>query len=555
MPHHYCSKSLRLTTILRSAAVCEAPAADANKTSFVIVAKEPTACVVGPLAAHVQFEAAAAGASHTAALRFGCGFAALRTASPTFSAEHRSFRKRKLGYLGLLVLALITIQHCYPAAGVDMFPSPIYTATQAIAAVAYGDFDPLHPGNELACLMADHSVVELSLSPTGWVTTTIFIDHGNVPVWPDPTSRVSLKIGQVLSENPGRQLVLNRFQQIFAIYYAPGAGWTNQILADLSGLVGTSWDADVGACDPGQSGDQVFSLFEPVFDFSMGTVYGQRSGTWDSNFVYFAEVGMGTAIGDSNPTHPGNEIVVATEMGPTYEIQPPAAGGPGPWPIRTLWDDFENAGWVVKIGDVDPDTPGNEVVYGTRYSDSILMSHYNGTNQHELNILFTGVNTNAGINNMFDIAIGRLFPTLPGKQILGVDESGSLYLVQKTVNQWHGSILWRDKAPLYAVVAADLLPSPGDELVVAGASGVVTLLSNPAPVLDLTASAEGQVLSWTALAGVTYAVETTTNLFSNTSWENLANLVYQGSFSGRLSYTNTQPNQAAGRFFRIQSSW
>jgi hypothetical protein len=36
-----------------------------------------------------------------------------------------------------------------------IYPLPIFSATQAVAAVTFGDFDPVHPGNELACLMAD----------------------------------------------------------------------------------------------------------------------------------------------------------------------------------------------------------------------------------------------------------------------------------------------------------------------------------------------------------------------------------------------------------------
>ncbi len=38
--------------------------------------------------------------------------------------------------------------------------------------------------------------------------------------------------------------------------------------------------------------------------------------------VYQEEVGMDSAIGDSNPAVPGNEFVVGTEAGPVYEIMP-----------------------------------------------------------------------------------------------------------------------------------------------------------------------------------------------------------------------------------------
>src|SRR4030095_9371222 len=228
-----------------------------------------------------------------------------------------------------------------------------------------GDFDPNHSGKELACLMADGSVIELTISPSGWTESPIFTYRDGVFRWEDPRTRVSLNVGDVLSENPGHEIVLSLQRRIVVIYFEPSSGWTNRVVADFSQAFGTSWGAEVGDCDHSHPGDEVFSIFEGVFDFSSGTVYGEVNGTWQPNDVYYAEVGMDAAIGDSNPDFGRDEIVVVTEMGPAYEIMPPATGGPGPWPKRTIWDDFDNAGWVVKIADVDPESDGIEIVYGT----------------------------------------------------------------------------------------------------------------------------------------------------------------------------------------------
>ena len=296
----------------------------------------------------------------------------------------------------------------------------------------------------------------------------------------------------------------------------------------------------------------MFSIRETVFDFSQGSVHEQQNGAWSENPVYYGEVGMDAAIGDTNPDLPGNEIIVVTEMGPTYEIAPPPAGGPGPWPMRTLWDDYENAGWVVKIGQVDPAIPVNQLVYGTRYSDRIMMSHYNGTNQENVAILFTGVLSNSN-NNMYDVDFGQVFPGSPAKQIFGVDQSGSLYMVQQQSDQWSGSIVWRDTNALYAVLVTNVLPAQGAQVVVGGAAGTVTLLSNPSPALDLAVSPQGQpILSWIGLAGVSYAVETKTNLLPSAPWMQVTNLTFQGGFAGALSYTNVQ-TAATATFLPRQS--
>ena len=460
------------------------------------------------------------------------------------------------GNKAVLWLAAFSLLLTNGSADAKMFPARIFSGTQAIAAIAHGEFDPIHPGNELACLLADGSVVELALGDSGWMARTIFVYTGNPPIpWEDPRSRVTLNIGDVLPERAGKEVVLSFYRHIVAVYPTPSNGWTNQIVADFTEIFGTSWGAEVGDCDPAHAGDEVFSIHEGVFDFSFGTVYGETNGTWQQNLVYSAEVGMDAAIGNSNPDLAGDEIIVVTEMGPAYEISPPAGGGSGHWPIRTIWNDFDNAGWVARIGDVDPESAGNEIVYGTRYSDRIMMSRHNGTNRHNVEILLTGVNTNM-VNSMFDVAIGQVSPETPGAEILGVDASGSVYVVQRADDQWQGSVLWQDTNALYTVVAADLIPAPGEEVVVAGASGAVTMLLNPSPTLNVTWTAERQaVLSWNAVAGLSYTVETTTNLASASSWNQVTHLVYQGGFHGALSYTNAQAAAAMNRWFRVQTSW
>jgi hypothetical protein len=440
-------------------------------------------------------------------------------------------------------------------AGTEIYSARIFSTTQAVAAVTSGDFDPLHEGDELACALANGDVIELTLAPSGWTANSIYVYSGpEPPPWEDPRSRVTLNVGDVLPENAGKEIVLSYFRHVVAVYYSPSSGWTHRIVADYSGTFGTMWGTEVGDCDRTLAGEEVFSIHEGVFDFSSGYVFGRTNGFWEQKMVYSAEVGMGAAIGDANPGSAGEEIIVVTEMGPAYEITPLPAGGSGLWPSRTIWNDPENAGWVVKVADVEPETPGNEIVYGTRCTDRIMMSRHNGTTAHDLEILFTGTNTNF-LNSMLDIAIGQVYPASPAAEILGVDASGAVYIVQRVTNQWHGSVLWRDTNELYAVVAADLLPTPGDEVVVAGASGAVTLLCNPTSVLNLSWTAQRDaVLSWNSVTGLTYAIETTTNLAS-TPWRHVTNLPHHGGFHGLLSYTNAPGDTVRERWFRVKASW
>jgi hypothetical protein len=131
---------------------------------------------------------------------------------------------------------------------------------------------------------------------------------------------------------------------------------------------------------------------------------------------------------------------------------------------------------VTKIADVDPWSPGDEIVYGTRFNNRIMISRHNNDGLHELQILLIG-NATEHPRNMWDIAIGDVLLQSPGLEILGVDSTGSVYLLQRIGETWQDQVIWQDAKPLYAVTVGDFLPHlSGDEILVAGRSGTITLL-------------------------------------------------------------------------------
>ena len=361
----------------------------------------------------------------------------------------------------------------------------IHAATQSIMAIAWDDFDEHHSGNELACLMADGSVMGLYHDASGWTSDILF--EQSVPLSNPlfPEIRPTISIGDVVAAHAGNEIVINAGQKLIAIYRENASTWTNAMIKDSSALMGLDWGATVGDCDTSHAGDEIFYIYEAVFDFSNGHLFSESNGLWNENIVFHEEVGMGAVIGDTNPDHAGNEIVVVTEMGPAYEILPPAGGGSGEWPKRKIWDDYDNAGWVVKIGDVEPANSGNELVYGTRYASNIMLSRYNGTNQHSVEMLFTNdATTNSAHGQILDIAIGNLVENSETREIVGVDYNGSVYLIQKNNTTWNGSTIWRDPTEglwISSVAVSDIFSTfPGDEIIVAGESGAITLFHKSA---------------------------------------------------------------------------
>jgi hypothetical protein len=290
--------------------------------------------------------------------------------------------------------------------------------------------------------------------------------------------RPTICIGDVHSGYSGNEIVIDGGKYLTALY--PGGGWSHEILFTV-GAAGAGWGSRVGNIDPNHPGDEILHSYEGVMDRGTIGVFRESGGTWQEETAYSAEVVMDSAVGEFDSLHAGPELVAATEMGLTYELYPPTGGPSGAWTKRTLWNNSENAGWVTKIADVDPSHPGNEIIYGTRYSNRITMSYPVGSAGHQLEILFTG-NAPPGYGTMYDIAIGDVLADA-GIEILGVDHSGSVYLVSKSYTGWQGRTIWQDpQGALHAVVAGDFLPEiPGDEILVAGQTGKVTLLLRQRP--------------------------------------------------------------------------
>jgi len=372
---------------------------------------------------------------------------------------HRVFSPAVFGFLLFGFLQSVTCLYGQP----EFVATQIYKG-EKVYGLAWGEFDPLHSGAEVACLTESGSVLQLSPGSSGWEIT---LRHEGLSPIVSMSHRPTISIGNVNAGHPGNEIVICAGSLVMTVF-------PSEVLFDSTGMVGHSWGARAGDYDPGRPGDEIFHIYEGVMDQSTGTIFSESSGFWVENLIYNEEVGMDSAAGDFNPDNPGPEIVVVTEMDVTYEIIPSDL-----WPKRAIWTSYDNAAWVVKIADIDPCHPGNEIVYGTRYNDSIMMSRHNGNNQpHVLQILFTGSATGF-TRTMWDIAVGDVLPDVQGKEILGVDQTGSVYLVSRIGDGWQGQVIWQNpNSPLYAVIAGDFLPDhPGDEILVAGEAGTITLLT------------------------------------------------------------------------------
>jgi hypothetical protein len=367
---------------------------------------------------------------------------------------------------------------------------PLHQAGAPVFLLAAGEIDASHAGPELIAVRNDGVILRLDASEQGWsvqpfplsLESSLFMNF-----------RPTINIGDAHPGFPGNEIVVEMDDAVHVFVQAsppPQQVWQDHIA--LPSDFPSCWGVRIGDIDPALPGEELFYILEGAFDVSGGYFSRLVDGEWTASAVFNGEVGMDSAIGDSNPASPGNEIVVGTEMGPVYEITPQLDEPPGKideWPRRTLWNDFDNAPWTLRIADVLPDEPGHEIVYGTRYSDRILLSRENAAGTgHDMQILYTGLASGLPDMNMWDIAVGDFVPEAGGSptlEIVGVDQLGMAYLVERDAKteQWSGQSMWQDPGAtsdggLFASVMADFLPNaPGPEVVVAGQSGQITLIT------------------------------------------------------------------------------
>ena len=390
----------------------------------------------------------------------------------------------------VLLSAMVLLPAGSPAH--DFLPSAVLEADQPVYGLVWADLEGAD-SPECACLRSDGSVLLCSPGPD-WSSRLVHAGGDSaLGMWDRPT----VDVGDVQQEHPGNELVVFSEYRLFVLHRGAGDEWVPELVYDHTGYVGNCWGARAGDYDQSHAGDELFSIIEGVLDHSVGRVHAHSDGAWSDSLVYSAEVAMDSEAGEFDHDHPGPEIILPTEMGFTYEIRPPETGARDVWPAWVIWIDMYHSGWVVEIGYVDVGHAGNEVVYGTRYSNSILVSAYDGAGQHPMEVVFTGEGVPPTMN-MWDIALGDFLPEFPGMEIAGVDHFAHVYLIWRQGGEWHGETVWTGpESPLYAIAACDVdAGNAGDEMLVAGESGELTLLTRVHTGVPDAAACSAPKLRW-----------------------------------------------------------
>ncbi|MBD3268084.1 hypothetical protein GF373_15575 [bacterium] len=399
----------------------------------------------------------------------------------------------------LCVASLLTAVPCMSQNKAELFGAKVlYEAPGAVHGLAAGDFVPSRAGTKIACLLQPCQIA--LLDPVQGSAEIVFSGNDMVT-----DMHAQMDVGN-LAGRVYPSILVSGTKQVSTIHH-DGTQWQSNVVYDTSDFIGHLWSARVGDYDSRREGLEMFVIFENTMDTSLGVLLYWENQEWKQDDVYIAEVGMDTAAGDFDLTHPGSEFAITTEMGPTYVLHAPAEGWTPPppgkdgsnqfgniaWPHAKVWDNADDAGWVVKVADVLSTHEGMELVYGTRFSKKMMVSYPAGDGAHHVETLFQAPFDAMPVpvipsgdppalpatqDKFEDLAIGDVLPDMPGNEIVGVDSSGSVYLVWNENGEWKGEEIWSDSDALYAVLIEEIdTKSPGREILVGGETGIVTVLS------------------------------------------------------------------------------
>jgi hypothetical protein len=202
-------------------------------------------------------------------------------------------------------------------------------------------------------------------------------------------------------------------------------------------------------------------------------IYGSGS-NWEAHVIYLNADSMlhGAAVGDLDPSHDGNEVIV---MSFGYDVKMltwnGSGAGPTEWTATQMW---HAEGKVRKgiIDDIDPTHTGNELVVVDK-SGNCTMLYGSGTNWTAVTLW-----TDPGTPGLARVAVGDADPTYSGKEMVVGGDSNNVGIIWRDLHSWEGKIIFTDSNKIRGVGISDVDPtSPGNEIVVFGYSNKVTLLT------------------------------------------------------------------------------
>ena len=324
----------------------------------------------------------------------------------------------------------------------------LWTDTEELYALAVGDVDLSHPGDEIVVGGNSNKVTVLYGFGNSWVEETIFKDSWYV---------TSLAIGDVYPNNPGNEIVVVGWSTYVTLVYksVETNKWVSERLYH-----DTDWlyDVAIGDLDPMHPGNEIVWSGDPRILRMLS--YSEENQSWVSKNLWGSPSNLMPAdinvitIGDFDSAHPGNECAVAgvlvnkinlTEVFYNYSS--------GKWSVHDMGK-LEKDPLEMVVGDFYSGHEGNEIAL-VSIQRSVMMVYEGGA-----------TNGNAwvmepiwqDIESIRDVEIADIIPTHAGNELIvaGYSDSASILLEDpEAATGWRREVIYASDSNLNGVAAGD----------------------------------------------------------------------------------------------------
>ncbi len=239
------------------------------------------------------------------------------------------------------------------------------------------------------------------------------------------------------------EIIYGKFSTPYHLHRArwSGTNWIIDTLGPSPGVyftfsTGPIYDVAIGDANNDGYADDIIATLG-----TGGAMHLRWTGTaWDTFRIVIGDAAAcyGVAVGDFNPNFPGNEVALVTYYGTLAEAR--WNNATNSWSVVPILSNTVVGFYDVVIGDIDPDSPGNELV-ALNYKNfatygNIFIFYSVGSSWSLLQLLgYIG-----GWSTLGEFAIGNVFDANNGNELVAVQggsSSGTPFIVYKNFGNWY----------------------------------------------------------------------------------------------------------------------
>jgi uncharacterized membrane protein len=313
------------------------------------------------------------------------------------------------------------------------------------------------------------TVIDYNETRTGWDTPTI---------WIDSQALVDVVISDLDPNEDGAEVVVGGYSRNITILFWHGGLSTprvhtidtlpQQIFGMAAGDLNTSHSGMELAVVDGKTPDLVIYQSSDSPD------------AWEKHTIQFNESLRNVHIGEFDPLHEGDELIVLSSNGSIYSVM---HNPDNSWDIEWIWQDSDNL-LDAAIGDADLRYEGNEIIV-VGLSRNATMLRKTAADEWVTTSLWTAPGGLEGID------IGNFDPSTEQNEIAIGGYSRTVVMLSLENDNWLSKEVYRDpessQSELNGVVIGEFHSAhQGNEVMVVGASGVTTLLEFEHPEFTIS---------------------------------------------------------------------